>query len=600
MVKYSPWIEVMVYLGVIGGGAQDYFGYVGMLREKAWGMLGWTDRSQAGPPPEISAEPENVARGKKWLLPAQVDMSLSVVAILIFTGAFVVLGATVLHPNHVIPDGFTLLTEQAAFLTHLVGEQGGVRLVVDWLYRTGIFFAFFGTILGAYEIFVRTVREAVIAIWPTTEGVPLTKFRAWVLLYVGGGGLAILWTGVDPRLIVVPAALVGSGLICGLWCFAMLWSDRAHLPRPLRMPMLLKVALFLSGAVLTVGPSIGIWKYSQDMLIPYLRGDAIVPEGSELELLFTRTLDIEGGLTEGPAAAPDGSIYFTDITPGDSGGKIMRFNPATGETSVFVEDSRKANGLAFDNQGRLVACEGADFGGRCISRYDLATGEREVLVDRYEGKRLNAPNDLCIDSKGRIYFTDPKYVGPEERELDQFAVYRLNPDKTLALVTDNIEKPNGVALSPDERTLYVADTNNGTDQIEASEPANPPQLGAMKVYAFALDRQGHPKGQRKTLVDFKPEQGCDGMTVDSEGRIYLSVRSLARPGVLVIDSNGKEVAFISTGPAKQQTAASPQGIPSNVEFGVGDDANVLYITIDQGLQRIRLNSHRAQANVSAN
>jgi gluconolactonase len=317
--------------------------------------------------------------------------------------------------------------------------------------------------------------------------------------------------------------------------------------------------------------------------LPPPTGDKIVPPGAKLELLFTRSLPIQGGLTEGPAVAPDGSIYFSDIPVGTDKGKIMRFDPKTKKTTVFVEDSGKSNGLKFDAQGNLIACEGADHGGRRVARYDVRTGKSVTLADKFMGKRFNAPNDLVIDSRGRIYFSDPRYLGPEPRELEYRAVYRIDRDGTVVEVTHDVEKPNGIALSPDERTLYVADHNNGTDSIGEGTP----KPGAMKVYAFPLGPDGLVSGQRKTLVDFGDQAGCDGMTVDSQGHIYLTARSAKRPGVLVIDPAGKEVAFIPTG-QPQPGVKEPVGLPSNVTFGIGDECKTLYVTVDKSLYRIAL------------
>src|SRR4051812_11971461 len=176
---------------------------------------------------------------------------------------------------------------------------------------------------------------------------------------------------------------------------------------------------------------------------PAPTGDAIVPSGAKLELLFTRSAKIEGGLTEGPACAPDGSIYFSDIPFGKDRGMILRYDPKTKKTTVFAEDSRKSNGLAFDARGFLIACEGADGGGRCVARWDVRTRERTVLADKFQGKRFNSPNDLVIDTKGRIYFTDPRYVGPEPRELKKEAVYRIESGGEVIEITDQVEKPNG-------------------------------------------------------------------------------------------------------------------------------------------------------------
>jgi gluconolactonase len=322
--------------------------------------------------------------------------------------------------------------------------------------------------------------------------------------------------------------------------------------------------------------------------IPAPTGDAVVAHDAKLELLFTRTADIRGGLTEGPAVAPDGSIYFSDIPEGADKGMILRFDPTTKKTTVFTGDSRKSNGLICNRAGELLACEGSDQGGQAVARWNTKTGERKVLADKFNGKRFNACNDLCLDREGRIYFTDPRYLGDEPRELEHRAVYRLDGDGQVIEVTHDIAKPNGIAITPDGKTLIVADHDNGTDQIDGSKPA--PPLGKMQIVAWPLGSNGLINGAKRVLIEYGDVAGCDGMTVDADGRIYLTDRNPARPGVRVIDQQGKELAFIPTGPADQQpTAEKPAvGLPSNVEFGIGKDANVLYITVDRSLYRIPL------------
>ena len=323
--------------------------------------------------------------------------------------------------------------------------------------------------------------------------------------------------------------------------------------------------------------------------IPRPTGESIVSAGAKLQRLFTRSAQIEGGLTEGPAVAADGSIYFSDIPFGKDKGMILRFDPKTKQTTVFSDDSGKANGLFFDRNGFLIACEGAGYGGRCVSRWNVQTRKKTILADNYMGKRFNAPNDLCLDREGRIYFSDPRYVGHEPRELKHRAVYRIDPDGTVTEITHEVVKPNGIAISPDGTTLYVADHDNGTDNIDPTKP--PPQQGVMKIYAFPLGVDGKVSGRRKTIVDFGEEKGCDGMAVDEQGNIYLTVRSSRRPGVMVVNPEGKEVAFIPTGPPKQRDndpQNPPVGLPSNVEFGIGEESNMLYVTVDTSLYRIRL------------
>jgi gluconolactonase len=316
----------------------------------------------------------------------------------------------------------------------------------------------------------------------------------------------------------------------------------------------------------------------------------IFADGAKLELLFTRQAKMNSGLAEGPAIAPDGTVYFTDMPFGPGDGMIMRFDPKTGKTGVFTDKAFKSNGLAFDLDGNLLSCDGADGGGRCLRRWNLKTGKSEIIADRFRGKRFNSPNDLCVDLKGQVYFTDPRYGGPEPRELDREAVYRLNKDGSVIEITREVEKPNGLALSPDQRTLYLVDHNNGGNRLSPSDPE--PKRGAMKIYAFPLDEQGLVGGPRKTLVDFGAENGCDGMRVDRQGNIYMASRSLAKPGIIVIDPHGKELAFLPTGPTNQKGLFEDwRGIPSNVEFGLGADDSTLYVTIDKSLYRIRVKTH---------
>jgi len=311
----------------------------------------------------------------------------------------------------------------------------------------------------------------------------------------------------------------------------------------------------------------------------------VFPADAKLELIHARQAKISGGLTEGPAVAADGTVYFTDIPFGTENGMILRYDPMAKKTTVFADNSHKSNGLAFDPAGNLLSCDGADGGGRCVRRWDMKAAKSVVVADKVGGKRFNSPNDLVVDLKGRVYFSDPRYVGTEPRELDKEAVYRVDTDGAVIEVTHDVEKPNGLALSPDQKTLYLSDHNNGGNRQSPTDPE--PKRGAMKIYAFPLDANGLVSGPKKTIVDFGKESGCDGMRVDKDGNLYLTVRSLAKPGILVVNPAGKELAFLPTGPENQKGLFEEwKGIPSNVEFGVGDDAHTLYVTIDKSLYRV--------------
>ena len=298
----------------------------------------------------------------------------------------------------------------------------------------------------------------------------------------------------------------------------------------------------------------------------------IVPSGAQLETLWE-----EGGFTEGVAAGPNGDMYFSDFAqPFDARpARVMKFDPQTGDTSVYCGDSKMANGLMFDGKGRLIACCASPLGGRRALIEILPDGKLRTIVDRYQGKRFNSPNDLVIDRVGRVYFSDPKYVGPEEMELATMDVYRYDPDGSLHQATTDITKPNGVMLSPDGKTLYVAETDNGTDQAETVKDA---PMGRMTLNAFPVKPDGS-LGPKQVLVDFGKSVGIDGMTVDRQGHIYAAVRSEERFGIVVYDPRGRECAYIKT-----------PSLPTNCTFGVGEQSQTLYITAGGGLYRIRLNA----------
>ncbi len=183
------------------------------------------------------------------------------------------------------------------------------------------------------------------------------------------------------------------------------------------------------------------------MLTPCADEKSFVAPDSKLEKVWG-----DGAFTEGPVEGPDGLIYFSDI-----GDRIMKFDPKTGKTAVHRDPSGRSNGLKFDAKGRLLACEGANTGGGRRVSVTEKDGSVKALADTFEGKKFNSPNDLTLDSKGRIYFSDPRYAGDEKRELDHESVYRIDNDGTLTRVTTDAMRPNGLVISPDGKTLYVSD-----------------------------------------------------------------------------------------------------------------------------------------------
>jgi len=268
------------------------------------------------------------------------------------------------------------------------------------------------------------------------------------------------------------------------------------------------------------------------------------------------------GLTEGPVW--DGSgLLFTNIP----NSRVMRYDAGSGEISVFRTGTNNANGLMLDKMGNLYACEG---GGRRMVRYEK-DGSTTVICDNFEGKRLNSPNDLAIDSQGRVWFTDPRYGDfRDDMELDHESIYRLDPQAdgswTATRMTFDTTAPNGLLLSPDEKTLYVAQSKYGEGQKRE-----------LRAYPILGDGT---LGQYEVLHNFYPHRGIDGMCLDSEGNLIATAGwELSGPGgmIYIFAPNGRVL----------ETHPLPCQRPTNCTFG-GPDLNDLYVTSIEGhLMRAR-------------
>ncbi len=279
--------------------------------------------------------------------------------------------------------------------------------------------------------------------------------------------------------------------------------------------------------------------------------------------------------TEGPAYHRDGSVFFTDI----ANTRIMRLNAGAESADVFLRPSGRANGLMFNAAGTLIACEGNErggLGGRRIASIDVTTKKRTVIVDRYQGKRFNSPNDLCIDKQGRIYFSDPYYGAERDQlEMDVEGVYRVDADGgnvVRVLGADQIARPNGLALSADNRILFVVD--------------NHPLKPVRKVFAFELDGDGMPTGDRKEFFDFGKGRGGDGMCIDvadniyvtgGANRTYVNQNTDNPAGVYVFSRRGKLLGHIPV----------PEDMVTNCCFG-GPQGKTLYITGGKTLWQIKM------------
>jgi len=275
-------------------------------------------------------------------------------------------------------------------------------------------------------------------------------------------------------------------------------------------------------------------------------------------------------LLEGPTVDREGTVYFTDIITQ----RIMKFT-AGGVLSVYREHSNAANGMVLDLQGRLIVCEGSHSataerygvkvsGKPRVTRIDLKTGKVETLAETYEGRPLVGPNDVTIDTKGRLYFTD----------FGGGAVYRIDaPGKLVRiLAAPEIQRPNGIQISPDDKTLYVIEANGS-------------EGGARMIRAYDLLPEGTVRNMR-VFYNFYPGRSADGMSVDVQGNLYASAgmhftRNTAETldtkcGVYVISPQGKLLKFIPI----------PEDYITNNAFG-GPDMKTLYITAGKTLYKVR-------------
>lgn len=310
--------------------------------------------------------------------------------------------------------------------------------------------------------------------------------------------------------------------------------------------------------------------------MPAITGDpTLIALDAKLEKVFGSAF-----FTEGAAVALDGTVYFSDITftfrSGMQAGHIWRYDPASGKTAIFRSPSGMSNGLKFDAQGRLIAAEGADYGGRRLTRTDLKTGKSEIIAGLFEGRPLNSPNDITIDNLGRIYFSDPRYLGHEPVDQPTMAVYRVDPDGSIHRIITDAGKPNGVCISPDQRTLYVVSNDNGTTALDRVPAETPLHKGRMALLAYDLLPDGTAQF-RQVLIDYYPQDGPDGLVVDVEGNIYVAVRDTTRPGIYVYSPKGQELAYIPT----------PE-LPTNVAFGRAGESRTLYVTAGGNLYRIKV------------
>lgn len=279
------------------------------------------------------------------------------------------------------------------------------------------------------------------------------------------------------------------------------------------------------------------------------------PDTSTVELLEdgfeVRKIATGCAFTEGPAVDRDNNLYFSD-GPND---RIMRRTP-DGNVTVFAAPCGAANGLFVDAENRLLLCQSSrPGGGRALARIDLDKRPKvEVLAAKYQGRRFIAPNDLCVDRKGRIYFTDPYYDG--DKSQPSSGVYRLDPDGRVKLLIANLLKPNGIVMTADNRLVYVSD--RGTQKLHKYRVTESGALQALGVH-----------------YDFSPDRGIDGMALDEQGNIWGAAGQGKTTGLFVISPQGKLLLH----------RPMPE-FSTNVTFG-GSDRRDVYFTATTSVYLLR-------------
>ncbi len=278
-----------------------------------------------------------------------------------------------------------------------------------------------------------------------------------------------------------------------------------------------------------------------------------------------------GVAREGPSWDPAGYLYFV------GNNKVSRMD-SQGKVEAFKDPSPGANGSLVDPQKRVVVCESQS---RRVIRIER-DGAVTVLADNYEGKKFNSPNDVSIDSQGRLYFTDPRYGRRDTMEIldakgkQVEGVYRIDaPGKVTRIIGSEVERPNGILVSPGDRYLFVADNNNNTEG------------GARKIWRFDLKKDGSiDPASRKLIFDWHTARGPDGFKMDREGRFYVAAglnrasrfetTEEFKGGLFIISPEGKLLEFI----------AIPKDEATNCAFG-GPDLKTLYVTAGGALYSIR-------------
>ena len=286
------------------------------------------------------------------------------------------------------------------------------------------------------------------------------------------------------------------------------------------------------------------------LLISMFAGPAVA--GELLDDEFSVQKIVTGcKFTEGPVVDVGGRLFFSD-GPND---RIMRLSP-DGKLDEFRKPCGRANGLTLDREGRLVMCQsGGPGGGRRVTRLEK-DGSETVLAAEFRGRPFNAPNDLCVDRRGRVYFTDPNFGDPQDATQLVAGVYRIDAPGEVTLTIDNLQKPNGIVITPDNQRLFVSDR------------------GTQKLHRYRVQPDGGLTADG-IVYDFSPDRGIDGMRLDEQGNIWAAAGKDATTGLFVISPDGKLLLH----------KPMPE-FSTNLAFG-GPDRRDIFFTASTSVYKLR-------------
>ncbi len=532
--------------------------------------------------------PGNMSRWRRWWRFVNAEQALTFVLMTIITICLTsMLAHSTLFGQPGLPNNVSFLKIEGQVLQSSVGTWFGLLF---WAVGA---FSLFTAAMGIADYTSRLMADILKSTYLRRSAVTESRLYFAIVWGMVAIGCTIIFAGLDQPLVLLVISACSAGVIMFLYSFLLIVLNRRELPAPIRVRSYRLGTLLWS--IVFYGALAGLTIWQQGRLLagpPAPQAGAAAPRTEaalrieRLDPALDRLIDANAKIeiladgydwSEGPVWIKEGGyLLFSDVPQNvvhrwKEGEKAAPYLTPSGYTGSEPRGGETgSNGLTLDREGRLVL---AQHGDRRVARMDapLSAPKAEfvTLADRYEGARFNSPNDLVFDSKGNLYFTDPAYGMEKQwddprREMSYAGVFRRSAAGEVMLLTREMTRPNGIAFSPDEKRLYVAQSDPAAAIIRVFDVNADGSVGTSHVFfdatPLARSRRGLP----------------DGLKVDVDGNVFTT----GPGGVLVLSPEGKHLGTIMTG---QATA--------NCAFG--DDGRTLYMTADMYLMRVRLKTKGA-------